>query len=91
MSWRNWTPPEDIERLESYQRNRTAHSPSAPEEIECSVVRRDGTLMQVLVRVGMIPHTKRSMSPTLRHLARNASSTSSSTLPATLGCPPSRR
>ncbi len=61
MSWRNWTPPEDIERLENYQRNRTADSPSAPEEFECSVVRRDGTLMQVLVRVGMIPHTKRSM------------------------------
>lgn len=61
MNWRSWILPEEPERLENYHRSRRIDPESVPDQYECDIKRKDGTIRHMLVRVGMIPQTKKSI------------------------------
>ncbi len=61
MDWTGLIVPEDLERLEACHRARMVDPDSAPIQYECRVKRKDGTVMHGLIRLGMIPGTKRSV------------------------------
>ncbi len=60
MTWMELVAPGDLEKLEPYHRARMVDPDSAPVQYECSVKRKDGTMMHGIIRVGMIPGTKKS-------------------------------
>ena len=61
MDWTGLLVPEDLGRLEACHRARAMNPDSAPMQYECRVRRKDGTVMYGLIRVGMIPGTKRTI------------------------------
>ena len=61
MYWTNLLVPADLERLEAFHRGRMMDPQSVPAQYECSVKRKDGTVMHGLIRLGMIPGTKRTI------------------------------
>jgi PAS domain S-box-containing protein len=53
--------PEDVERMQGYHRLRRLEQGAAPTEYECRLMRRDGRILNVLAKVGMLPGYKQSI------------------------------
>jgi PAS domain S-box-containing protein len=53
--------PEDVGRMEGYHRLRRLEQGAAPTEYECRLVRKDGRVLNVLAKVGMLPGYKQSI------------------------------
>jgi PAS domain S-box-containing protein len=61
MDWTGLLVPEDLERLEACHRARMMDPDGAPVQYECRVRRKDGIVIHGIIRVGMIPGTKRTI------------------------------
>jgi PAS domain S-box-containing protein len=59
MSWTEQIPPEDLERLKEYNRIRMVDPASAPDQYDFSFYRKDGTIRQCLMSVGVISTTQK--------------------------------
>ena len=61
LSWTALVTPESRERMLVYHRNRRIDPASAPQTYECEVLRRDGSLRNILAHVNFFPGTSRSI------------------------------
>ena len=59
--WIEFFLPEDLEKLKEYHRLRTINPDWAPRSYESRFVNKTGKVLEVLVTVGMIPGTKKSV------------------------------
>jgi diguanylate cyclase (GGDEF)-like protein/PAS domain S-box-containing protein len=59
MSWTKQIPPEDLERLEEYNRKRIINPNDAPGSYEFSFYRKDGAIRNGLISVAVLPNTQR--------------------------------
>jgi PAS domain S-box-containing protein len=59
--WTEFVSEKDLERMMEYHRLRRARAGSAPESYECRITDRQGNTKDLLVTVGMIPQTRRSV------------------------------
>ncbi|MDQ5986852.1 MAG: hypothetical protein CSYNP_02585 [Syntrophus sp. SKADARSKE-3] len=58
-SWTNQIPPEDMERLKEYNRQRLIDPKSAPDSYEFTFYRKDGEIRHSLISVAMIPTSQK--------------------------------
>ena len=61
LSWTAFVTPESRERMLVYHRNRRIDQSLAPSVYECDVVRRDGSLRNILAHVSLFAGTSRSI------------------------------
>lgn len=61
IKWPDFVAPADRERMKRYHRLRRTKGVKVPEEYECKVIRRDGELRDIYMKVGMLPGTKTSI------------------------------
>lgn len=61
MKWTDFVVNDDIERMMGYHVQRRQNSQSAPNEYECGVKSRIGEIMDMHVRIDMIPGTMKSV------------------------------
>ena len=59
MSWTKQIPPEDIERLEEYNRERLINPKNAPSNYEFSFYRKDGEIRNGLISVAVLPNSQK--------------------------------
>jgi len=63
--WTELVLEKDLERMREYHRLRRVHAGSAPESYECRITDRQGKTKNLLVTVGMIPQTNKSVASLL--------------------------
>jgi len=61
MSWMNFVVKEDLERMKTYHDARRAKGGNAPIAYEFRLITRAGKIRNILLTIGMIPGTKRSI------------------------------
>jgi PAS domain S-box-containing protein len=61
LSWTAFVTPESRERMLGYHRNRRIDPALAPHTYECEMLRRDGSLRNILAHVNFFPGTNRSI------------------------------
>jgi diguanylate cyclase (GGDEF)-like protein/PAS domain S-box-containing protein len=59
MSWTKQLPPEDLKRLEEYNRERLIDPLNAPSNYEFSFYRKDGEIRNGLISVAFLPNTQK--------------------------------
>ncbi len=60
MKWTDFIHPDDRQRLSAHHLNRRRYN-SAPKELECRIVTRDGTTKAVFLKLDLIPETHRTI------------------------------
>ena len=58
MSWTKQIPPEDLKRLEEYNRNRRINPKLVPSNYEFSFYRKDGEIRNALISIAILPKVK---------------------------------
>lgn len=58
-SWTSQIPPEDLARLEEYNRKRLLDPKSAPDQYEFAFYRKDGGIRNALISVAVLPTSRR--------------------------------
>ncbi|MBI9090772.1 MAG: sigma-54-dependent Fis family transcriptional regulator [Desulfobacterium sp.] len=61
ISWYDFVHPEDVPMMRSYHEERRKENGTAPTEYECRALIRGGVQKQILIKVGMIPNTGKSV------------------------------
>ncbi len=61
IKWPDFVALEDRERMKRYHRLRRTKGVTVPEEYECKVIHRDGSLRSIYMKVGMLPGNKTSI------------------------------
>ena len=61
MRWTDFVVKEDLERMKTYHDARRAEGGNAPESYEFCLVTREGKTRDILLTIGLIPGTKRSV------------------------------
>ena len=61
MSWVDFVNPQDIDRMKGYHEKRMQGKRGAPREYEASIINKEGDVREILLTVGVIPGTKRSV------------------------------
>ena len=59
MSWTKQIPPEDLERLEEYNREKLINPKNAPGNYEFSFYRKDGEIRNGLISVAVLPNSQK--------------------------------
>jgi diguanylate cyclase (GGDEF)-like protein/PAS domain S-box-containing protein len=59
MSWTKQIPPEDLKRLEEYNRKRLINPNDAPSNYEFSFYRKDGEIRNGLISVAVLPNSQK--------------------------------
>ncbi len=65
MSWKDFVPDEDIERMEKYHEYRRQDEKDAPNRYEFDFIDRDGDVHHILLTIDVIPNTKKSVASLL--------------------------
>lgn len=63
--WTEFVWEKDVKRLKAYHRLRRTAVGTAPESYECRIINRQGTVLDILVNVSVIPGTKKSVASLL--------------------------
>ena len=61
IMWPDFMAMEDRERMKKYHRLRRIEGQTVPEEYECKVIHRDGSVRNIYMKVGMLPGMKTSI------------------------------
>lgn len=61
MKWTDFVIPEDLERMKKYHIARRKAGGKAPTEYEFRMMDRTGNIKDILLKIGMIPNTKKSV------------------------------
>jgi len=61
MEWTNFVIPEDLERMKKYHIARRKDGEKPPIKYEFRMMDKDGNIKDILVKIGMIPDTKKSI------------------------------
>jgi len=61
IMWPDFMALEDRERMKKYHRLRRIEGQTVPEEYECKVIHRDGSVRNIYMKVGMLPGMKTSI------------------------------
>lgn len=61
MKWTDFIAANDLEKMVIYHHGRRAHDPAVPDEYECRVINRSGSLRDIYIKVAMLPGGLRSI------------------------------
>lgn len=61
MKWTDFIVPEDLDRMKKYHIERRKAGSKAPTEYEFRLMNRKGNIKDIFLKIGMMPHTKKSV------------------------------
>ncbi|HER25223.1 MAG TPA: PAS domain S-box protein [Candidatus Atribacteria bacterium] len=70
MKWTDFVVPEDLEKMKKYHLERRKNGGKTPTEYEFRMMDKKGRVKDIFMKIGMIPHTKKSVASLIDITAR---------------------